>query len=362
MSYALRLILLLFSCVEAQFLFAVKNEYIEAWWKEGHPFKLLSKKKFQPEKGLAHPQGMWVDQNLLYLSLVDEAQKIAKKECHQSYLNVYQILDSDTYLKKISQNDIFPMKNGECHLGGLEASADQQFIYAPLSQYRSQRAHTFILKWSKKDIKQLKSISVDDHISALVVGSSNIFGLNWDARKLYSIKQCDHGDCEINLIKENKERSLAYQDCKSLETPNLKTQSVMALCAGLSASPLRWNFLGFLRFDKWWDKKQMWEWPIETERSGALDWLQFDETMGTTLSQRLELSKIDGVVLSRNPFSVAQEEGNASFRLLFYFAPQDFPNTTLYTFESGWIKKPSNKHKSFYRLPARVTKKKSLLR
>jgi hypothetical protein len=326
---------LLLVCGAPAWLLAEKPrlESVEAWVEQGHPLEEVARLRFPSGLDTGHPQGMIVHGDKIFLSTSLNERYFGKLRCKASKLMRLRLKGAVLDFEK--ENTLNLNERGECHLGGLVADSTFSRLISPFAQH-SARSSSSIMSFDPQSLAVQESLQISDHLGSLLLGNDGLYAFSWDARKIYSVSGCKKAsECRPQAIEENHARSAAYQDCKVLQSKS--SSPTHALCSAVGLYPWRWNLMGFLRWDLWWEKKQLWEWPVEVERNGYLDWIKVDAS-GTHLVSRLQMPKIDGIYLSRNPMAVVEEREGAQSRLRFYFAPQDYPQTQLIILQSPLLK------------------------
>ena len=221
-----------------------------------------------------HVQGITFCTNYLFLSSVDTKEETG-------------------YLFKVDPTDFrlldqAKLKVGEIyHPGGISSSGG--YVYLPLSEYRADSS-ALVFEMDPETLTPVDAFTVDDHIGAVATeGEDYLFGMNWDAHDVYvwDIKG-------TQLSRFSNERDIAYQD--------IEYRNKQLYCSGIKRS---------------------------RRGEGVVDIYDFDGAdLTLSLHKTIEVPQV-GAAQSMAKEAMTIKEGH------FYFVPEDFPETTLYTLKDG---------------------------
>ena len=145
---------------------------------------------------LHHVQGIEVDQGILWVSSVDQAERVG-------WLHRFD-LPSGRLRQRIRVDE-----GDRYHPGGIALDGDS--IWVPVAEYH-RGGKTTMQRRDKRTLALRSSFVVDDHIGSVAAGANGLVGGNWDSLLLY---EWTRGGRMLRR-RENPARA-AYQDMKIVD-------------------------------------------------------------------------------------------------------------------------------------------------
>src|SRR5579871_2700783 len=139
-----------------------------------------------------HVQGLDVDADFIYVTSIDE-------QAHRGYVHKFTMKGHLVAVADLTDGPRY-------HPGGI--SLKGKFLWVPIAEYRP-HSTSRIVQLDAATLKVVSSFAVADHIGAVTLDASRIYGANWDAERIYVF---DRGG--RIMAKQRNPMHVAYQDLK----------------------------------------------------------------------------------------------------------------------------------------------------
>jgi len=244
----------------------------------------LGKEPFTRELKIAdkcHTQGIAFDEKFLYLSCVDQLQRLGW---------IYRLERLGLESGKLIYQKLNVTRGGQYHPSGLDLTGS--CLWVAVAEYHPSPARSTLVCIERDFFKpaRYRVFDLNDHIGALATMKNWLVGLNWDAKDFYLMDYTGQ-----ILVKGPNPGKTAYQDCKYLEGDDI-------ICSG-AASAL--------------------------SGSGYVDIIQIPDLDPDNWKVKIRITA-ERLEKRSTPLT---REGMAVWKNKIYFLPDDLPNPVLYQFD-----------------------------
>jgi len=139
-----------------------------------------------------HVQGLDIDANSIYVTSVDE-------RAHRGFVHKFTLTGNLVAVADLTDGPRY-------HPGGISLQGNS--LWVPVAEYRS-HSTSRIIQLNAVTLNPVSSFAVADHIGAVTLNASRIYGANWDAERIYIFDR----DGRL-MAKRLNPMHVAYQDLK----------------------------------------------------------------------------------------------------------------------------------------------------